>query len=39
VTWNVSRNLSFRFTWGIPLIRVGAFVPLLGPQFSLQLTF
>jgi len=39
VTWNASRNLSFRFTWGIPLMRVGTFVPLLGPQFSLQLTF
>jgi hemolysin activation/secretion protein len=39
LTWNMSRNLSFRFTWGIPLLRVGTFVPLLGPQFSLQMTF
>ncbi|HWD57328.1 MAG TPA: ShlB/FhaC/HecB family hemolysin secretion/activation protein [Stellaceae bacterium] len=39
VTWNVARNLSFRFTWGIPLMRVGAFIPRLGPQAALQLTF
>lgn len=39
VTWNVSRNLSFRFTWGIPLMRVGAFIPRLAPQAALQLTF
>lgn len=39
VTFTVSRNLNFRFTWGVPLIRVGAFVPLLGPQFAVQLTF
>lgn len=39
VTWNVARNLSFRFTWGIPLMRVGAFIPRLAPQAALQLTF
>lgn len=39
ITWNVSRNLSFRFTWGIPLMRVGAFIPRLAPQAALQLTF
>jgi len=39
LTLNVSRNLSLRFTYGVPLIRIGQFVPLLGPQFALQLTF
>ena len=39
VSWNVARNLSFRFTWGIPLMRVGAFIPRLAPQAALQLTF
>jgi hemolysin activation/secretion protein len=39
VTWNIARNVSFRFTWGIPLMRTGAFIPRLAPQAALQLTF
>jgi hemolysin activation/secretion protein len=38
VTWQIQRNLSARFTWGIPLERRGGIGPLLGPQFGIQLT-
>lgn len=39
VRYSLSRNVNLRFSYGIPVIRTGAFVPLLGPQFGLQLTF
>ena len=37
--WDVSRHATFRLTWGVPLVRVGAVGPLLGPQFGVQTTF
>ena len=39
VRYNLSRNLNFRFSWGIPVMHVGVSVPRLGPQFGLQFTY
>ncbi|HEX3883080.1 MAG TPA: ShlB/FhaC/HecB family hemolysin secretion/activation protein [Stellaceae bacterium] len=39
LTWRISSYAAARFTWGIPLKRVGAVGPLLGPQFGLTVTF
>jgi hemolysin activation/secretion protein len=39
VRWQISRYLTSRFVWGIPLQRYGQAGPLLGPQFAVQATF
>jgi len=39
LSWQLSSAASFRFTWGVPLIRNGHAGPLLGPQFGTQISF
>lgn len=37
--WQAGRNLSVRFSYGVPIERRGAVAPKLGPQFGVQLSY
>lgn len=37
--WQAGRNLSVRFSYGVPIERRGAVAPKLGPQFGVQFSY